>query len=302
MKHLIILNGKAGEGSAAEKNEQIQSAFANLDAEFHFTAAPREATKFVDEYLKAHAKEQVRVYACGGDGTINEVANGLVGHDNGELAIYPIGTGNDFIKYYGGPERFLDIPKLVAAKSQPIDLSKIESDMLDEPVYSINVTNFGFDSVVGSYGNKFKLEGKKDPYKKAVNVALMKGRYNNIIVWADGEQLNKKKMLLCTLAQGNYVGGEYKCAPRSKNNDGLIDVCLLHCMPLLTLAAFMKPYTAGLHLDTLKYAKRIEYRQAKEIKIEAPKEIELCVDGEMYPGRKFTVSVVPGAIKLVIPE
>ena len=302
MKHLVILNGKAGEGRAEEKNESLRQAFSKVDSEFHTTIAPKEATQFVKEYLDAHKDEKVRVYACGGDGTVFEVANGVVGHDNAELAIFPIGTGNDFVKYYGGTERFLDLEKLIKAEAKPIDLTKIAGPSLDEPLYSINVINFGFDAIVGAVGNKYKDQGKKDPYGKALKVAIMKGRFNKIKVAADGEALNKKTMLLCTLAQGKFVGGKFMCAPHSVNDDGLIDVCLLRTRPLLAFLGILNPYTEGKHLDTPKYRKTLEYRQAKAITIDAPKDIDICVDGEMIVGSHFDVEVVPGAIKLVIPE
>ena len=302
MKHLIILNGKAGEGRAEEKNEAIRNAFKGLDHEFHTTIAPKEATSFIRKYLEDNKKEVVRVYACGGDGTVHECANGVVGFENAELAIFPIGTGNDFVKYYGGAERFLDLEKLVKAEAKPIDLTKISGGHLDEPLYSINVINFGFDAIVGAVGNKYKDQGKKDPYGKALKVAIMKGRFNKIKVAADGEALNKKSMLLCTIAQGGYVGGKFFCAPHSKNDDGLLDVCLLRTRPLLAFLGILNPYTEGKHLDTPKYRKTLEYRQSKTVTIDADKDIDVCVDGEMIIGSHFDVEVVPNAIKLVIPE
>ena len=302
MKNLVIFNGAAGEGTAIEKLVEIESAFKGTDYEVHLTTAPREAISFIRKYLDENKKEKVRVYACGGDGTVHECANGVVGYPNVELAVIAIGTGNDFVKYYGGQERFLDVKKIMESKAHPIDLTKIEGPTLDEPLYSINVINFGFDAVVGAVGNKNKEKGKKDPYDKAIPVAIMKARFNKIVVTADGEQLNKKKMLLCTLAHGQYVGGKFKCAPHSVNDDGLIDVCLLRTRSLFSFLGILGPYTDGLHLDTPKYAKTIEYRRSKEVLIDAPKDVDICVDGEMIRGANFKATVVPGAVKFVIPE
>ena len=302
MKHLIIFNGSAGEGAAEGRFEEIKKAFEGLDYELHLTTAPREAISFIRKYLEEHKKETVRVYACGGDGTVHECANGVVGFENAELAAIAIGTGNDFVKYYGGAERFLDVKKMIESKAKPIDLTKIEGPSLDEPLYSINVINFGFDAVVGAVGNKNKAKGKKNPYDKAIPVAIMKARFNRIIVTADGEQLNKKRMLLCTLAQGRFVGGKFMCAPESVNDDGLIDVCLLRTRPLLAFLNILGPYTDGKHLETPKYRKTLEYRRSKEITIDAPKDVDICVDGEMIRGSSFKCEVMPGAVKFVIPE
>ena len=129
MKHLLVVNGNAGHFTP-EFEGQINEAFKGLDFEVYKTTGPRSVIPFLKEYLKKNAKDTVRVYACGGDGTIHEVANGLVGAENAELAIVPIGTGNDFVKIYGGNERFQDLKKLIEAKAQPIDLSKLTSPSL----------------------------------------------------------------------------------------------------------------------------------------------------------------------------
>lgn len=301
MKHLIIFNEAAGEGKALEHKPNIEYSFHELDYEVHVTKGSGEATSFLRQYLENY-KEPVRVYSCGGDGTLYECVNGIVGFDNVELACYAIGTGNDFVKVYGGKENFMDLIKLIKGKSVEIDLTKVESESFERPLYSINVINFGFDAMVGAYGNKYKLKGKKDPYTKALLPAIFKGRFNKISVTVDGEKITKKKMLLCTLAQGQYVGGKFFCAPRSKNSDGLIDVCLVHTMSLFGFLGLLGPYTDGKHFDTPKYSKKLVYRQGKTMVVEAEKNIDICIDGEMVTGKKFEASIVPKAIKFVIPE
>ena len=313
MKHLIVFNAGAGKNNErAEAFEtEIKKAFEGLDYEVYETEGPRAVIPFLKNYL-AKNKDTVRVYACGGDGTVHEVANGLVGFDNAELAILPVGTGNDFVKSYGvmneNRDQYLSFKPLIEGKAEPIDLSKISGDGLAEPWYSINVINFGFDAIVGARGNYYKEHGLPagvkegtNPYDYALkNDAMKHGRFNDIEVFADGEKLNEKQMLLATLAQGQYVGGKFRCAPKSNNTDGLIDVCVLKTMTFLGLGMIIGTYTKGKHLD--KKRKKIVYRQAKEIKMAGPKAFDVCVDGEMIKGNNFTVQVVPGAIKLVIPE
>lgn len=302
MKHLIVINGHACEGKALTHLQEVEEAFEGFDAEIYLTEGPRSATKFVRKYLKEHIDELVRIYSCGGDGTLHEVVDGMFGFENAELALYPIGTGNDFTKIYGGKEKFT-LKALQGGESHPIDLSMIEGGTLDEPMYSINVINFGFDAIVGAVGNINKLKGKKKPYDKALVTAIMKGRFNKISVTVDGELITKKKMLLCTLAQGQYVGGKFHCAPKSINNDGLIDVCLMHTRSLFAFLGILGPYTNGEHLDNPKYMKKMVYKRAKEIIIDGRgKSIDVCVDGEIINGSYFTVKVVPSAIRFVIPK
>ena len=308
MKHLIVVNGNAGSFSHSFE-ESINDAFKGLDFEIYKTTGPRSVIPFLKEYLKKNAKDTVRVYACGGDGTIHEVANALVGAENAELAILAVGTGNDFVKIYGGQEKFRDFKAMINGVPTPIDVSKISSESLKEDMYSINVINFGFDAIVGAMGNYYKENGlpeeakKKglDPYDYALKHDAMKhGRFNDIIVEADGEKLNEKQILLATLAQGQYVGGKFRCAPKSDNTDGLIDVCVLKTMTFLGLGMIIGTYTKGKHLDRKR--RKIAYKRAKEIKMYGPKDFDVCVDGEMIKGNNFTVTVLPKAIKLVLPQ
>ena len=314
MRHLIVFNPGAGKNNerAESFRNQISSSFAGLDHDVYETEGPRSVIPFLKNYLNKYKDDTVRVYACGGDGTVHEIANGLMGIKNAELAILPIGTGNDFVKTYGvtneNIEQYRSFKPLINGKAIDIDLTKIEGEGLEEPWYSINVINFGFDAIVGARGNYYKEHGfpKKvkegtNPYDYALkNDAMKHGRFNDIEVYADGEKLNEKQMLLATLAQGQWVGGQFKCAPKSDNTDGLIDVCVLKTMTFLGLGMIIGTYTKGKHLD--KPRKKIVYRQAKQIKMVAPKEFDVCVDGEMIKGNNFVVEVCPKAIKLVPPQ
>lgn len=307
MKHLIVVNPNAGTYSEEFENS-IKAAFEGLEFEIYKTTGPRSVIPFLKDFFKKET-DTVRVYACGGDGTVHEVANGLVGIKNAELAIYPVGTGNDFIKIYGGKDKFSNFKALIEAKAHPIDISKITWPANEEEIYSINVINFGFDAIVGAMGNYYKENGypekaqKKysNPYDYALHHDAMKhGLKNTIDVYADGEKLNSGKILLATLAQGQYVGGKFHASPKSDNTDGLIDVCVLRGMSLIGLGMIIKKYTKGKHLD--KPNKAITYRRAKEIKMNAPEDFDVCIDGEMVKGNDFTVTIVPGAINIVVPE
>ena len=317
MKHLIIVNSKAGqEKNLEEFKKRVASDFSGLDYEIYETTGPRSVIPFLKEYL-AKNKDTVRVYACGGDGTIHEVVNAIVGHKNVELAVLAVGTGNDFVKIYSeskdyddivknksGANRFQDFKALINGKVEEIDLSKMTGESMKEPWYSINVINFGFDAIVGAKGNENKLKGRKNPYgPRAIIPAILGGRFNKIIVKADGEQLNKKRMLLASLAQGQWVGGQYHASPKSDNTDGLIDVMLLRCMSFLRLMIqYFGKYQKGEHMDNPKLMKRIVYRRAKEIEIIGNKDIDICVDGEIVRGKTFKVEVMPKALKFIVPN
>lgn len=309
MKHLIVLNAIHLKNKPEIINkEMIDNAFKGLDYEIYETTGKGDLIQYLKDYLK-NTKDTVRVYACGGDGTIFEAVNGMIGATNAELAAFACGTGNDFVKIYGGQEKFLDFTKLINGTVQEIDVSKIEGGQLRDPRYSVNVINFGFDAIVGAMGDYYERNGYPEkakakgmsPYDYALkNDAMKYGRFNDTEVFADGEKMNEKQLLLCTLAQGQYVGGKFKCAPKSDNTDGLIDVCVLKTMTFLGLGLIIGTYTAGKHLD--KKRKKIAYTRAKQIRFVAPKEIDVCIDGEMTKGKEFLVTCMPKAIKFVIPQ
>ena len=172
MKHLIIFNPSAGKGKdGAEFEEVINKNFEGLDFEIYKTEGPRKVIPFLKSYFKKNNKDTVRVYACGGDGTVHEIANGLVGIKNAELAILPIGTGNDFVKSYGVTNENIDAYRsfkpLINGKAIDIDLTKIEGEGLKETWYSINVINFGFDAIVGARGNYYRNTASQRKLKKA---------------------------------------------------------------------------------------------------------------------------------------
>ena len=172
MKHLIIFNPSAGKSNEAFE-DKIKEAFKGLDYETYKTEGPRLVIPFLKKYFKENNKDTVRVYACGGDGTVHEVANGLVGVKNAELAILPIGTGNDFVKSYGvtndNIDQYRSFKPLIEGKPIDIDLTKIVGDGLSEPWYSINVINFGFDAIVGARGNYYKENGLPAKAKPGTN-------------------------------------------------------------------------------------------------------------------------------------
>ena len=143
MKYVFVVNPRAGE---ANSEYAVRKAIDDSDVkdkcEIYITQGVEDATAFVREYCEKHPDETVRFIACGGDGTLSEVFNGAVGHENAEVSCYPCGSGNDFVKAYGGPEKFFDINRIVKAKAEKIDLLKVGDR------YSNNVVNFGFDTTV----------------------------------------------------------------------------------------------------------------------------------------------------------
>ena len=210
MKYIFIVNPKAGAG---ENEKKVRAAIADLpqkeNCEVYLTKAPGDAIDFVREKSQSEKGEKFVFVACGGDGTINEVMNGAAGNENAAVTCYPCGSGNDFVKCFGGSEKFEDLASLLEKDAKKIDLLKVGNR------YSANVTNFGFDTTVAITINKEREKtghGNKNAYTKGVVTALIKSMKTECTVIADGETLNPDgKLLLCTAANGQYVGGSFKC-------------------------------------------------------------------------------------------
>lgn len=297
MHYCFIIND---EPSKAGNADRIQADIDNLepaiDYEIYRTTAEKTATVFVKEYCAAHPELETCFVACGGDGTINEVATGMAGAANKHLAVLAYGSGNDFIKYYGDKD-FRSVRDLVNGTPHRIDIMKVNDDR-----YSINVCNFGFDSVVASTANHLSRKGWKNPYRWGIVKAIFCGRFNRIKVRADGEELNPdKRMLLCTLGNNDHVGGEFLCSPRAKNDDGLIEVGYCKATTLVTFLGLLKKYTVGTHLDDPKASRHFIYRQSKVVRVHSDDTIELCLDGEMLSGKDFRIEIIPQAISFIIP-
>ena len=301
MKYVFVINPKAGDQN---RGEAIKAAAAKLpqreQCEFYTTQKEGDAISFVRTWCGEHPQEQVCFIACGGDGTINEVFNGAVGYPQAAVTCYPSGSGNDFVKVFGGAEKFLDLEKLLNAPVQKLDLLKVGDR------YSVNVVNFGFDTTVAITINNHRAKtgkGGKNVYTKGVVTALIKSMKNSCTVKADGEVLNPNgKALLCTVANGQYVGGSFKCAPRARTDDGLMEICLIKPISRFRFVKILSTYTNGKHLDDPKMQDIVIYRQAKKVEITAPEGFAYSLDGEIIYENKFTVEIAEGILDLAVPE
>ena len=107
MKHILVINPAAGHTNSKPRIlEEVEPLRASYDIEIYETKAKGDATDFVRRTIKANPETPMRFYSCGGDGTLKEVANGAVGAENASISCYPCGSGNDFVKYYGGAANF----------------------------------------------------------------------------------------------------------------------------------------------------------------------------------------------------
>lgn len=297
MKYVFIINLHAGDRLAETKlDEQLALLKEKIEYEKHVTNYSGEATDFVKNYCKSATSEQETCFvACGGDGTLNEVISALVGEENKYFAVLPYGSGNDFVKYYQGYD-FLSLDALISGEKKKIDVMKINDK------YSVNMCNIGLEAVVGSHANKVKNKGGKHAYFKGLVKGILTGRYNALDIFADGEKISGRHTLLCSVANGRFAGSKYMCAPKSENDDGVMDVCLFHSMSLIRFLFCVKHYVRGTHLELKSVAKKRVYKRAKQVEIVSKKETEISLDGEMLKSKHFIITVLHKALNILLPK
>ena len=301
MRYYFILNPLAGEGgNETILRTQIHELNVSDSCELYITKKEKDATEFVRAKCKENLKEEMMFIACGGDGTFSEVCNGAIGFDNAIVSCYPCGSGNDFVKTFGGTERFLNVKKIVQAPIVSMDAIKVGDH------YCVNVLNFGFDTTVAIHVQEKRQKlghGSKSSYTEGIIKALITSIKNEFKVYADGELLNPDGVgLFCTLGNGQYVGGSFKCAPRAVIDDGLIEVCILKPCSRLRVPMLIGPYSKGEHLDNKRFSDLVIYRRAKKIEVFAPDGFAYSNDGEIIYENHFVAEVVEHALRLALPE
>ena len=125
MKHIFVINPAAGQGKALDfirpKIEEICKKEA-LDYEIYVTEKKGDGIEYVEN--KAKSGEEIRFYACGGDGTLYDVVNGAFGYKNAQVAVIPLGSGNDFIRLFGTKEDFLNLEDQINGVPVEFDVIK----------------------------------------------------------------------------------------------------------------------------------------------------------------------------------
>ena len=298
MKKFFIFNPIAGQGKAGRAFLQSLEEVMKTDPSIHLyvTKGVGDATTFADKIATKY-KEDIYIYACGGDGTTYEVINGIADHDNVYVGIVPTGSCNDFLKSYTDYD-FLDLNKQLNAKVKKIDLLRVNGH------YCLNEANIGFDARVNY--DQIQLRKKCKSIKQAYNRAIIKNLLiplsEPMKVVCDGKEFYNANSTLIAICNGNYYGGGFKVAPYAKDNDGILDVVLVKKLFVLSFAMLIKKFRAGLHLADKKCMKHIKYTTCKEVTISADHQLCLTIDGETFHTDTVNIKVLPDKIRFLLPE
>lgn len=296
MLYIFVINGRADKRDTIDAELDKQLAGAQFKYDVYHTTGVGDGIRYVRIYCDLHPDEKVCFVACGGSGTVNEVASGIVGFPNKSMAIMAYEGTNDFIKCYPGRD-FRSLDGILDGETVKVDIIRANDN------YSLNVINVGFDAMVAHQANSMIIDGIEQnvAYRKSVVRSILGHRVNHIRVKADGQMLNRRTLLLCNIANGRWCGGQFMCAPRAVVDDGLIDVCLLKTCSLFSFLRILKPYERGEHLDNRFCRRHLKYCRARHIKLSSNRLIYLCLDGEITASTQFDIDILPKAITLVLP-
>lgn len=306
MRHVFIINPVSGKRNAGQHLlPDIKKAVADAgaNAEYVETRHPGHATALAREF--AQTGEAVRLYAVGGDGTLNEVLLGAYPFANAQVGCIPCGSGNDFVRTFGGTAPFLGIPAQMAGEAMAIDLVQVDGGGI-----CAAITSTGLDAEVAYNIPKYRripLLGGSMAYNISIVEKLLRPLGKQLSVTIDGEE-RRGKYLIAAVCNAQHYGGGYQAAPCAALDDGLLDVILVKKISRLLIASIIGKYKKGAHLQNGAVVpalqKYMTFVRAKEVTIRplGTEPFILNVDGECAPAPRLYAKVMPGAARFVVPR
>ena len=294
MRHLFIINPAAGKKDSTARLEQLLSGL-SVPHEVVYTKGAGDAEVIARQ--AAQQGEPVRIYACGGDGTLNEVVNGAAGYDNAAITCVPKGTGNDFLKIFGADYRtlFYDLEALVQGPQKAFDLIDCNGKL------GIDVVCVGVDARIGADVHRYKnwkfVSGIGAYILALLENVLFKG-LSMPIAGKMGETVWDEKTTLLCICNGRHYGGGFNPVPEAMPDDGVLDMLLIRKIDLLTLARVIGKYAKGRykelpHLVTDYHGREVTYSSTEEL--------TTVVDGEVMRGKEFTVRLSEYKVNFFYP-
>ncbi|HEY50589.1 MAG TPA: diacylglycerol kinase family lipid kinase [Dehalococcoidia bacterium] len=297
----LIVNPAAGAGKTARKWPHIMARLQSLDLRFDYalTEAPGHARELAKD---AVAKGYELVVSVGGDGTINEVVNGL--YDTGSLAdvllgIIGTGTGGDYIRTIGIPRAHLEACQcLKNPRKVAVDLGVIEYLSGGETVRRlfVNFAGVGFDAeIVRTTTSKYKTLNATASYLAGLLSSLLFYKNKAVTLLIDGE-VSEEKVCAVLLSNGKYGGGGMFAAPEADISDGLLDVLVIGDLSKPDLLWSLPRVYRGTHLTHPK----VTLKKAREIEIRSDDSVFLQADGELLGGLPARCYVLPSLLNVVL--
>jgi len=294
----IVVNPVAASGKVAKRWPRIARLL--KERSIRFSHAVTEAVGHAAEITRQAIRDGYRsIIANGGDGTLNEVLNGLVEGETIDssvtLGVIPGGTGCDFVRTLGLPrdgERSLD--RIGAARSRLIDIGEITfgSPERREVRYFVNVAGLGFDGEVSEYCNRSsKAAGGTATYLKGLLVNLLSYHNKEVEITLD-EKTFTRRVNTVAVCNGQYAGGGMRFGPDARLDDGLFDVIVIGDLGKLDFLANVHRIYKGTHLSHPK----VSSFRCRTVRVTSQEPMFMQAEGELVGQAPATFKVLPHAL------
>lgn len=297
---MFLVNPASANGSTRRRWPELAHAAARegLRGDAYFSERPGDLTRLAREAADGGAELLVVV---GGDGSVNEVVNGIAGREGVEIAVLARGTGWDFVRTYGIPHKALPAIRVALdGRTQQIDLGRVTYRSWsgeDETSWFANIASAGMSGAIAQRANETtKALGGKASYAWAV-FAVFSGWENDVIeVTVDGER-RSERMHDVIVANGRYFGGGMMMLPDARPDDGMFDVLLIGDLTKRDLMVTLPKTYRGKHLPHPK----AEVLRGRVVTVNAADPLPVELDGEQPGSTPARFEVVPRALRVRVP-
>lgn len=276
MKYIFIVNPTSGAGRGKLIGNNIEKVAPSLgiDYEIYYTSRGHEAT----EIAKKYKHDKNIICSVGGDGTLLEVLNGMIGSKN-MLCVIPAGSGNDFYKSIKDREEM----------SFPVDVGKVND------LYFLNCCSFGIDAEIGHNASimKEKRIPRSQIYNASIAYTFVKYKFKEV----EFELNNAKKKgeyTIVTIMNGKTYGGGWTMAPNADVSDGLFDIYFVDRIPKRSIPGLLMKVLKGTHEES----PHVHKRMADHIKFKTTEKVIVGADGETLYDNEFDIRLKKDAITI----
>ena len=296
MTHLFIINPAAGSRNRTDDyREKIKAACEarHLKYRIQISQAPGDCRRLAR--AAAETGKEYRIYACGGDGTLNEVADGAAGYDNVSVTVFSGGSGNDFVKLFSDPKAFFDLERLLDCEETAFDMIRCNDTR------ALNICSVGLDARIAADVSRYKrlplLHGFR-AYAASTVLNLLKGIAEHYVVEINGETFDGEYTFICACS-GRFYGGGFNPVPEADPTDGLLDVLLVDKVSLAQVPTIIGKYKNGQYKQL---GHLVRYFKTRQLTVHCDKEVSVNVDGESIQAKDVHFAIGEEKLRFFYPR
>jgi len=296
MTHIFIINPAAGSRDRTKDYTKTIHGVCGprgLNYRIEVSACAGDCTRIARQ--AAETGEEIRLYACGGDGTLNEVVSGVAGFPNAAVTAFSGGSGNDFTKLFDDPTAFFDLERLLDCEETCFDLIRCNDS------YSLNTCSVGLDARIGTNVSNYKriplLSGFR-AYAVSTVVNVIRGVSEHYVVQLDGQTLDAEHTLICA-CNGRFYGGGFNPVPDADPADGLMDILLIRKVSRRKLMQVIGKYKDGKYRSL---PDLIRHCRTKRITIHCDKPSPVSLDGELLTAQTVDIRIAEEKMRFFYPK